>query len=225
MAEKVLVVDDEASIITLVQHHLEQSGYEVLSVQDGKEAINLINTVYFDLVILDLMLPGLDGMEICKKLRQQQYTIPILMLTAKDDELDLILGLEFGADDYMTKPFSPKELIARVKALMRRVIDFNSKSQGEMITVGDLKIYVQEYEVYFKDKLLTLTPKEFELLLYLARHKGQALSREQLMSALWGYEYIIETRIIDVHIANLRDKLSQHYIKTVRGVGYKLLTH
>ncbi|MDQ0351603.1 two-component system alkaline phosphatase synthesis response regulator PhoP [Alkalibacillus filiformis] len=224
MTGKVLVVDDETSIIALVQHHLEQLGYSVESVQDGKEALNLIRFNHFDLVVLDVMLPNLDGMEICKELRIEHHNVPILMLTAKDDEVNKILGLEFGADDYMTKPFSPQELVARVRALMRRTHEFNEHSiQKEVITIGELEIYVKEYEVYFKGNPLVLTPKEFELLLYLAQHQGQALSRDQLMTALWGYEYIVETRIVDVHIAHLREKLNKHYIKTIRGVGYKML--
>ncbi|MDV2582449.1 response regulator transcription factor [Alkalibacillus haloalkaliphilus] len=223
MTGKVLVVDDEASIIALVQHHLEQLGYKVESVQDGKEALNLRFNNY-DLVVLDVMLPNLDGMEICKELRIEHHNVPILMLTAKDDEVNKILGLEFGADDYMTKPFSPQELVARVKALMRRTHEFNDQAvHKEVITIGELEIYVKEYEVYFKGNPLVLTPKEFELLLYLAQHQGQALSRDQLMTALWGYEYIIETRIVDVHIAHLREKLNKHYNKTIRGVGYKML--
>ncbi|MBM4762528.1 response regulator transcription factor [Bacillus sp. B15-48] len=233
MMKKVLVVDDEQSIVTLLQYNLEQSGYEVITATDGELGEQLALQENPDLIILDLMLPKLDGIEVCKRLRQHKMMTPILMLTAKDDEFDKILGLELGADDYMTKPFSPREVIARVKAILRRShlkiessqpIEENSNGQ---IRIGDLKILPDNYEAYFKDQLLEFTPKEFELLLYLAQNKGRVLTRDQLLSAVWKYDFAGDSRIVDVHISHLREKIEQNtkkpiYIKTIRGLGYKL---
>lgn len=232
MNKKVLVVDDEQSIVTLLQYNLEQAGYTVVTAMDGEEGIKLVAEENPDLMILDLMLPKLDGIEVCKQLRQQKFTVPILMLTAKDDEFDKVLGLELGADDYMTKPFSPREVVARVKAILRRaqiqaepVKD--TLEDADQVKIGDLKIMPEFYEAYFMDKLLELTPKEFELLLYLAKHKGRVLTRDQLLSAVWNYDFAGDTRIVDVHISHLREKIEQNtkkpsYIKTIRGLGYKL---
>jgi two-component system alkaline phosphatase synthesis response regulator PhoP len=230
--KKVLVVDDEQSIVTLLQYNLEQSGYEVLTASDGEEGKNLAIAEKPDLIILDLMLPKLDGIEVCKILRQDRIMTPILMLTAKDDEFDKILGLELGADDYMTKPFSPREVTARVKAILRRT-QVNpepvseEEEKAEKIVLGELKILPEYYEAYFKGELLECTPKEFELLLYLAQHKGRVLTRDQLLSAVWNYDFAGDSRIVDVHISHLREKIEQNtkkpeYIKTIRGLGYKL---
>lgn len=178
------------------------------------------------------MLPKVDGIDVCKQLRQQKMMVPILMLTAKDEEFDKVLGLELGADDYMTKPFSPREVTARVKAILRRA-DISSLSQGReeekdgQILIGELKILPEHYEAYFKSEQLELTPKEFELLMYLGKHKGRVLTRDLLLSAVWNYDFAGDTRIVDVHISHLRDKIESNtkkpiYIKTIRGLGYKL---
>lgn len=232
MLKKVLVVDDEQSILTLLQYNLEQAGYEVITAVDGEEALHLAEKEEPDLMVLDLMLPKLDGVEVCKLIRQRKMDIPIIMLTAKDDELDKILGLELGADDYMTKPFSPRELLARAKAILRRSNVKQSAEQvedesEETITIAELVIYPQKYEIYFQKEKLELTPKEFELLLYLAKYKGRVHTRDQLLSSVWNYDFAGDTRIVDVHISHLRDKIEQDtrkpkYIKTIRGLGYKL---
>lgn len=226
---KILVVDDEPSIVTLLKFNLEQSGFTVVTALNGKEGYAIASQESLDLIVLDLMLPEMDGMEICKSLRQEKINTPILMLTAKDDELDKILGLELGADDYLTKPFSPREVVARVKAILRRTkINEESETAVEKILkVGDLVIMPEQYEARFKGEKLELTPKEFELLLYLAKHSGKVLSRDQLLNAVWDYDYAGDTRIVDVHISHLREKIEQdtkqpQYIKTIRGFGYKM---
>lgn len=228
--KKILVVDDEQSIVTLLEFNLKKAGYEVLKAMDGNQAIQLAMEGKPDLMILDIMLPGLDGIEVCKKLRMEKMDLPILMLTAKDDEFDKILGLELGADDYMTKPFSPREVVARVKAILRRVgsrQEVQQQADDAIIEIGKLKIYPERYEVYFNGDSLELTPKEFELLHYLANHSGRVLTREQLLNAVWNYDFVGDSRIVDVHISHLRDKIEEdtrqpRYIKTVRGLGYKL---
>lgn len=232
MEKRILVVDDEQSILTLLEYNLQQAGYKVITAMDGEAGINQAITHSPDLIVLDLMLPKLDGIEVCKQLRQQKVLIPILMLTAKDDEFDKVLGLELGADDYMTKPFSPREVVARVKAILRRTqIQADTQAVAEEgtghIRIGSLKIIPDHYEAYFENKLLELTPKEFELLLYLAKNKGRVLTRDQLLSAVWNYDFAGDTRIVDVHISHLREKIEQNtkkpvYIKTIRGLGYKL---
>lgn len=232
MDKKVLVVDDEQSIVTLLKYNLEQAGYTVVTAMDGEEGIKLAAEEKPDLMVLDLMLPKLDGIEVCKLLRQQKINVPILMLTAKDDEFDKVLGLELGADDYMTKPFSPREVVARVKAILRRVqtlpepVEEKGEEEGQ-IRIGELKILPEFYEAYFMDQLLEFTPKEFELLLFLAKNKGRVLTRDQLLSSVWNYDFAGDTRIVDVHISHLREKIEQNtkkpsYIKTIRGLGYKL---
>ena len=232
MKTKILVVDDEQSIVTLLQYNLEQAGFAVITAMDGEEGKRLAELESPDIIVLDLMLPKLDGMEVCKQLRQERIMTPILMLTAKDDELDKILGLELGADDYMVKPFSPREVIARVKAILRRTQAQLERAEGNaveelLIKIGSLKIYPEKYEACFQDELLELTLKEFELLLYLAQNKGRVLTRDQLLSAVWNYDFAGDTRIVDVHISHLREKIEEDtrkpaYIKTVRGLGYKL---
>jgi len=233
MKNKVLVVDDEQSIVTLLQYNLQQAGFEVLTAMDGEEGLNLAVSTNPDIILLDLMLPKKDGMDVCKELRQQKVLTPILMLTAKDDEFDKVLGLELGADDYMTKPFSPREVIARIKAVLRRtqmqsppVVD-DKVEEKEGIIIGELRVLPNFYEAYFKDELLELTPKEFELLLYLVKNRGRVLTRDQLLSAVWNYDFVGDTRIVDVHISHLREKIEENtkkpvYIKTIRGLGYKL---
>ncbi|NNU94124.1 response regulator transcription factor [Geobacillus sp. NFOSA3] len=227
MCKKVLVVDDEQSIVTLLTYNLEQAGFTVVTANDGEEAIEKVDFEQPAFIILDLMLPKLDGVEVCKQLRQQKVMTPILMLTAKDDEFDKVLGLELGADDYMTKPFSPREVVARVKAILRRTQLSNGEMETKEIVIGDLKILPDSYEAYFRGERLELTPKEFELLVYLAKHKGRVLTRDQLLSSVWNYDFAGDTRIVDVHISHLREKIEQDtkkpiYIKTIRGLGYKL---
>ncbi|RSK28128.1 DNA-binding response regulator [Bacillus sp. HMF5848] len=233
MSKKLLVVDDEQSILTLLQYNLEQAGFEVISAMDGEEGLEKALDNRPDLIVLDLMLPKMDGIEVCKHLRQQKVDVPILMLTAKDDEFDKVLGLELGADDYMTKPFSPREVIARIKAILRRTQISESSQTGkddnehDKLVIGELNILPEHYEAYFADERLELTPKEFELLLYLARNKGRVLTRDQLLSAVWNYDFAGDTRIVDVHISHLREKIEKNtkkptYIKTIRGLGYKL---
>lgn len=232
MRNKVLVVDDEQSIVTLLKYNLEQAGFEVITATDGEEGRQLAETESPDIIVLDLMLPKLDGMEVCKQLRQKKIMIPILMLTAKDDEFDKVLGLELGADDYMVKPFSPREVIARVKAILRRTAlqaeaTQEKEEKHEYLQIGELRLSSDQYEAYFKNELLELTLKEFELLLYLAKNKGRVLTRDQLLSAVWNYDFAGDTRIVDVHISHLREKIEADskkpiYIKTIRGLGYKL---
>lgn len=234
MSQRLLVVDDEQSIVTLLQFNLEKAGYEVQTAMDGKSGLELAQSTSFDLIVLDLMLPEIDGLDVCKQLRQNQVFTPILMLTAKDDEFDKVLGLELGADDYMTKPFSPREVVARVRAILRRsgqqpVVPEVKEltSNPSKITFGEVEIFPENYEVFFKKQALELTPKEFELLVYLANHKGRVLTRDQLLNAVWNYEFVGDTRIVDVHISHLREKIEPNtkkpiYIKTIRGLGYKL---
>lgn len=226
MSQKILIVDDEKSIVTLLKYNIERAGYTTDVAYDGLEAINKAENNSFDLIILDLMLPGMDGLEICKHLRTNKIDTPILMLTAKDDEFDKILGLELGADDYLTKPFSPKEVVARVKAILRRTN--NPTTSGfQSIKIGDIIIYPERYEAEKDSKVITFTRKEFELLHYLAINKGKVISRDQLLSGVWDYDFVGDTRIVDVHISHLREKIEPNskkpvYIKTVRGLGYKL---
>ncbi|GGA81866.1 response regulator transcription factor [Ornithinibacillus halotolerans] len=225
MNENILIVDDEKSIVTLLQYNLEKAGYVTDVAYDGLEAVQKAENNNYDFIILDLMLPGMDGMEVCKQLRIQQIETPVLMLTARDDEIDKILGLEMGADDYLTKPFSPKEVIARIKAILRR--SKNTPAQSKQFVVGDITIYPERYEAEKDGEVLTFTRKEFELLHYLATHKGKVLSRDQLLSAVWDYDFVGDTRIVDVHVSHLREKIEPNtkkpiYIKTIRGLGYKM---
>ena len=225
--KKLLVVDDEPSIVTLLKFNLEQSGFEVLTAENGNDALDIATTEDLNLIVLDLMLPGMDGMDVCKTLRQEKINTPILMLTAKEDEFDKILGLELGADDYMTKPFSPREVVARVKAILRRTNLVAAEVKDEIIKIDELEIHPDKYMVMFKGEQLVLTPKEFELLLYLANHRGKVLSRDQLLNGVWDFHYDGDTRIVDVHISHLREKIEADtkqpvYIRTIRGFGYKM---
>ncbi|GGI10237.1 response regulator transcription factor [Gottfriedia solisilvae] len=231
MNNKILVVDDEEHILTLIKFNLEQAGFQVVTAIDGDEALQKATDEKPELIVLDLMLPKKDGMEVCKELRLQRNTTPILMVTAKDDEFDKVLGLELGADDYMTKPFSPREVVARVKAILRRSkiteTPVETNNETDTLIIADLKILPEYYEAYFQGQILELTPKEFELLLYLTKNKGRVLTRDQLLSAVWNYDFAGDTRIVDVHISHLREKIEQdskkpQYIKTIRGLGYKL---
>lgn len=229
MSQKVLVVDDEQSIVTLLKYNIEQAGYQVIVAYDGVQALEKVNEEKPDLVVLDVMLPEKDGIEVCKTIRLDKNQVPILMLTAKDDEFDRVLGLELGADDYMTKPFSPREVVARVKAILRRVGQVENKNleEDEDIILGAIRIRPDFFEVYRNDELLELTPKEFELLLYLIERQGRVITREHMLNSVWNYEFAGDSRIVDVHISHLRDKLEENpkqpqFIKTVRGLGYKL---
>ena len=226
---KVLVVDDEENIRTLVHFNLEKAGYAVEVASNGKEALDQIAISKPELVILDLMLPVIDGLDVCRQLKGKPSTssIPIIMLTAKSEEVDRVIGLELGADDYMTKPFGPRELMARIKAVLRRiVIPDNSRKK---ISIGNLSINLTNYAAYLSDKKLELTLKEFELLCLLVQNPNQAFSREKLLENIWGYEYYGDTRTVDVHIRHLRFKLESApeiagAIETVRGVGYRFQT-
>lgn len=225
MPKKILVVDDEPSIVTLLSFNLTKAGFDVISAGKGSEVLPLVRDQHPDLIVLDLMLPEMDGMDVCKQLRQEFINVPIIMLTARDDELDKVLGLELGADDYLTKPFSPRELVARVKAILRRT-ELGSRDQSDMLIAGDLRVFPDKFEATFKNEEMVLTPKEFELLVYLMRHKGRVLTREQLLNAVWNYDFAGDTRIVDVHVSHLREKIEDVtrkpvYIKTVRGLGYK----
>lgn len=225
---KILVVDDEPSIVTLIKFNLEKAGYIVITAEDGRQGLDLSLTEKPDLIVLDLMLPGMDGMDVCKTLRQEKVETPILMLTAKDEEFDKILGLELGADDYMTKPFSPREVVARVKAILRRTqIQETPADAATVIKLGTLEIHTDTYDVYVRGEQLVLTPKEYELLLYLSNNKNKVLSRDQLLNGVWDFHYDGDTRIVDVHISHLREKIEADpkrpvYIRTIRGFGYKL---
>ena len=227
MPHKILVVDDEKSIVRLVTFNLEKEGFKTLIANNGNEALEKINTEQPDLVILDLMLPGLDGLEVCRRVRQKGLPVAVIMLTAKDQEIDRVLGLELGADDYITKPFSPRELVARVKAVLRRTSPQEEISQpGERIKIGTLTIDSERYEVKVGGKQVELTPKEFELLELLARNAGKVMTRDVLLNHIWDYAYDGDTRIVDVNVSHLREKIETNpknpvYIKTVRGVGYK----
>ncbi len=228
--KKILIIEDELNIYELIKFNLETHGFEVHGVQDGALAIAKILEVLPDLIILDLMLPGKDGISICREIRANSIIsyIPIIMLTAKSEEFDKVLGLEIGADDYITKPFGVKELCARVKAVLRRTEILLSKEE-KTIVVGDLLIDPKAFEVYQNGEKLALTLKEYELLVFLAKHRGQVLTRDQLLDQIWGFDYYGETRTVDVHIRYLRKKIEEQsedgkkYIETVRGVGYRFI--
>jgi len=220
--ETVLVVDDEEHIIELARMYLEQEGFSVEGARDGAQALRRIRTLKPALVVLDLMLPEVDGWEVCRRTRAESE-VPIIMLTARSDDVDKIVGLELGADDYLTKPFNPRELVARVKAILRRYE--RSIQPGKVIHLGQLTIDPASREVTLAGRPVKLRTKEFDLLHALAQHRGQVLSRNQLLDLVWGYDFYGETRTVDVHIAHLRNKLrgSEVEIETVRGVGYKLV--
>lgn len=221
----ILVVDDEADLVKLVSYNLKKEGFIVDSVSDGENALTKIRKGKYDLLILDLMLPGIQGIELCRILRNdpKQSSLPIIMLTAKGEEVDRILGLEMGADDYMTKPFSPRELIARVKAVLR--IATEKPVTENILKVGELEIDRERYSVSIKGKPVKLSATEFKLLLFLAERKGKVFSRGQLLDAIWRDEAFVEPRTVDVHIRRLRANIEEDpahpiYIKTMRGIGY-----
>ena len=227
---RVLVVDDEPVLVDTIRYNLRREGYEVQVANDGNEALKLAQAASPDLVVLDLMLPGIDGLEVCRQLRRES-TVPILMLTAKDDEIDKIVGLEVGADDYMTKPFSMRELLARVRAMLRR-----SRMQQQMpaadaaqpVRSGDLEADPLQRRLTLRGTALQLKPKEFDLLVYLMQQRGRVLTRDQLLEKVWGYTFGGDTRTVDVHIRWLREKIeddpgSPRRLETVRGVGYRFV--
>lgn len=220
----IYVVDDEASIIDFVRIYLEREGYQVRGFKDGMNAFNAIMENQPDLVVMDVMLPGMDGFEVCRRVREADKQVPIVMLTAKDEEIDKILGLELGADDYLTKPFNPRELVARIKAVLRRVT-LKRNSQEELIQIADLVIDIKRREVKVANELVKLRTQEFELLRVLAEDPGRVFSREQLLYYAWGYDFAGQTRTVDVHVAQLRRKIhgSKVHIATVTGYGYKLV--
>jgi len=221
MRAKVLVVDDEQDILDLVRYHFEREGYQVVGCRDGKSALDLVGREKPDLVVLDLLMPGVDGFEVCRRLRRES-SIPIVMLTAKADETDTVVGLELGADDYVTKPFSPRELVARVRAVLRR--GTGPADQGPL-TIGDLAMDFARYQVRVGGTDVVLTAKEMELLKALVQARGRVLSRDFLLERVWGYDRAaeIESRTVDVHVRRLREKLGREArrIVTVKGVGYR----
>jgi two-component system alkaline phosphatase synthesis response regulator PhoP len=227
--ELILLVDDEASIVQLVQLYLKREGYQVHAVSDGQAALRASVDVNPAVIVLDVMLPELDGLEVCRLLRAAGNPVPIIMLTARDEDIDKILGLELGADDYMTKPFNPRELVARIRAQLRRR-DLGVSRQNEpegmaRLIVGEIEIDSAQREVHCGGDLVELRTQEFEVLLALAKNRGRVLTREQLLSLAWGYDFYGQTRTVDVHVAQLRRKLGKYAqcIETVTGVGYKLV--
>lgn len=236
MEKVILAIDDEEHILELLAYNLESNGYRVRTAETGEAGLEIIKSEHIDLVLLDIMLPGMDGMEILKRIRNTPATanLPVIMLTAKNEEINKVLGLEVGADDYISKPFGIYELMARVKAVLRRSSnppqeEKSKETSEEIITIGNITINHTTHEVWVDNKLVELALKEYELLYLLAKNKNKVFSRETLLDNIWGYEYMGETRTVDVHIRNLRKKIEQDdnnpkFIKTVRGVGYKFST-
>jgi DNA-binding response OmpR family regulator len=221
-AQTVLVVEDEASIASFVSLYLKNAGYRVKAVASGGDALAQVEAEQPALIVLDLMLPDMDGIEVCRRLRQRR-DIPILMLTARDEDIDKIIGLEVGADDYMTKPFNPRELVARVKSILRRSTPARRESESAQIQHGDLRVDSGRREVYVGDEEIQLAPKEFDLLWELLDHRGLVLTRDQLLERVWGYTFAGDTRTVDVHVRQVRRKLGDASpIVTVWGVGYKV---
>jgi len=229
---KILVADDDPHISELISLYLTKEGYEVKTASDGKEALTLFTSFHPSLVVLDIMMPEMDGYEVCKQIRKTSKT-PIIMLTAKSDTFDKVLGLELGADDYMVKPFDNKELVARVKAVLRRFDASQNDSNVKIVSLPELVINLTNYTVLFKSQNIEMPPKELELLYYLASNPNQVFTREQLLNQIWGYEYFGDTRTVDVHVKRIREKIqpeeneetnAQNFgwsLKTVWGVGYK----
>ncbi len=231
--KKILVVDDEADIVELVEYNLKKEGFDTDSAYDGEAALQKIRSGSYNLVVLDLMLPGVQGLEICKMIRSTKELagLPVIMLTAKSEEVDRIVGLEMGADDYVVKPFSPRELVARVKSLLRRA-ESGAAAQAQQdvdpsacITIDGMVIDKERYTVTIGSKVIKLSAREFKLLVYLAQRRGRIYNREQLLDAVWGDDVFVEPRTVDVHIRRLRTKIEDDpdnpvYIKTMRGVGY-----
>jgi DNA-binding response OmpR family regulator len=224
IAQSVLVVEDEASIASFVALYLKNAGYEVRTATNGAEALISVQKSQPSLIVLDLMLPDIDGIEICRRIRQKS-DVPILMLTARDEDVDKIIGLEVGADDYLTKPFNPRELVARVKSVLRRSTPERRRDESQEIRHGDLVINAGRREVMVGDEEIQLAPKEFDLLWELLDHRGLVLTRDQLLERVWGYTFAGDTRTVDVHVRQIRRKLGDASpIVTVWGVGYKVTT-
>ncbi len=227
---KILVVEDEPSLIFTLRDTFESEGYSVIVSEDGEQAVSLVKEHSPDLMILDIMLPGKSGYDICKEIRGLKFTFPIIMLTAKDQEIDKVKGLNLGADDYLTKPFSVKELLARIHARLRRAGTYSSSSEVEILQLGNVKIDLLESESVFPDgKVNILTAREVELIRYLLSAGGEPVSRDELLEKVWRYEYTTNTRTVDVHISKLRAKIEEHpddprYLITLHGVGYLLKT-
>jgi two-component system OmpR family response regulator len=223
---KILIVEDDRNLLDALKYNLRKEGYDTVTAVDGAEALDVARREKPDLIVLDIMLPKLSGFEVCRILRKDM-TVPIVMLTAKTEEVDKIVGLEIGADDYMTKPFSMRELLARLSAMLRRADMAAQPPEPESLKVGELEVDIARHRAFFKGEPLELSPKEFELLAFLARNKGFVFSREQLLDKVWGYDYAGETRTVDVHIRWLRQKIEAdpakpRHLLTVRGAGYKL---
>jgi DNA-binding response OmpR family regulator len=225
MPPTVLIVDDEPSITELVQLYMEREGFTARIARDGAAALDTVLRTDPDLMVLDVMLPKMDGFEVCRRLRAENHPIPIIMLTARDEDVDKIVGLELGADDYLTKPFNPRELVARVKAILRRGERFAQSATDETVRIGSAEIDPAGRTFLVNDTTVDLRTQEFELLLTFARHKNIVLTREKLLQLAWGYDFYGQTRTVDVHVAHLRRKLeaSGLSIETVTGVGYKLV--
>ncbi len=217
---KILVVDDEPSILKLVTSFLEKEGYQVFTAADGPSGLKAARAYKPDLIVLDIMLPGMDGIELLSNLRRQS-DVYVIMLTAKTEETDKIVGLSVGADDYVTKPFSPRELVARVKAALRRLQNKSSVNEAEVLLFQHVRIDAGSRQVWVDDQLIDLTTTEFDLLKALAEQRGMVLSRERLLENVWGYDYFGEIRVVDVHLGHVRQKIGEHFIATVRGVGYR----
>ena len=226
MASRILVVDDEVQIVRVLRGYLERAGFVVLSAYDGPEALRLARQEHPDLIVLDLMLPGMDGADVCRALRRES-DVPIIMLTARDEEVDRVVGLELGADDYVVKPFSMRELLARIKTVLRRAQSPPSVPD-QRLQIGHLRLESDRHQAFWKNQLLTLSAQEFDLLHTFLRHPGQVLSREQLLEQVWGYEVACDTRTVDSAMKRLRAKLrsiepaASEIVSTVRGVGYRL---
>lgn len=227
MQGKILVVDDEEALVRLISYNLNKEGFTTIPAYDGEEALRLVREEQPDLIILDLMLPGKDGLEVCRNLRSANIKTPVIMLTARDEEVDKVVGLELGADDYVTKPFSVRELCARAKAVLRRGRDqAQDENQETEFVVGSFLLKPDSYQIYHNGGLLDLTLKEYELLSILLRNKGRVLKRDYLLDVIWDFSESANTRVLDVHISKLRDKIEEdsknpRYIKTIRGLGYK----
>jgi DNA-binding response OmpR family regulator len=231
MTEKILVVEDEPALQETLEYNLSHQGYSVSIVGDGQSALDMARTSQYDLIVLDIMLPILDGFEVCRILRQEM-NVPILMLTARDDEIDRVIGLEMGADDYLTKPFSMREFLARVKAQLRRVrlirqeLSAEKQIPKEIMNFDNLTLDLSRREVSVDEQVLSLKPKEYDLLLFLARHRGQVLSRDLIMERVWGWDFTGGSRTVDVHVRWLREKIEKdpatpERIITIRGIGYR----
>jgi len=218
---KILVVDDEPSILKLITAYLESEGYGFLTAEDGISALKTVKSYRPDIIILDVMLPGMDGIEVLGQLRRESDAY-VIMLTARSEETDKIIGLSVGADDYLTKPFSPRELMARIKAVLRRIHTTSPLNNRSVIALEHIRIDNGRRRMWVNDQEIELTSLEFNLLNALADHHGLVLSREQLLEKVWGYDYFGDLRVVDVHIGHLRKKIGEEYIETVRGAGYRL---